>query len=248
MAILGENGRLRLRRETPEVNTVVPADRDAGSNSFQLTTTGILTGDQVTLAAAAGVPYSGTPTSLTAFAYVDQLNRISFYSTFSDAVNGATANRLVTSAHNFVTMTFTAINIGWEYVCDIRSWSLELDAASIDTTPLGTRFGEAIKSVVTGGGTLDYLIERRTSAGFLDPVDLMRLVLLTEVGSRATAQFWVLAGRASSTCADLAPGDIYYEADILLTSTSINTAADTIIAASSQFVSDREVRLKVGTN
>jgi len=248
MAILGENGRLRLRRETPEVNTVVPADRDAGSNSFQLTTTGILTGDQVTLAAAAGVPYSGTPTSLNAYAYVDQLNRISFYSTFADAVNGATANRLVTTAHNFVTMTFTAINIGWEYVCDIRSWSLELDAASIDTTPLGTRFGEAIKSVVTGGGEITYIVERRNTAFVSDPVDLMRLLLLTERGCLATAQFWMIAGRPQELCNQILPGDLYYEADILLTGSTLNVVPTDIVAGATRFVTTGEIRLKVGTN
>jgi hypothetical protein len=230
MAILGENGRLRLRRETPEVNTVVPADRDAASNSFQLTTTGILTGDQVTLAAAAGVPYSGTPTSLTAFAYVDQLNRISFYSTFADAVNGATANRLVTTAHNFVTMTFTAINI------------------SIDTTPLGTRFGEAIKSVVTGGGEITYIVERRNTASVSDPVDLMRLLLLTEKGCLATAQFWMIAGRPRELCDQILPGDLYYEADILLTGSTLNLVPTDIVAGATRFVTTGEIRLKVGTN
>ena len=47
----------------------------------------------------------------------------------------------------------------WTVMCDVKEWSLELDAPSVDTTGVGEKF-EAVKSLVTGGGSADFFIDR----------------------------------------------------------------------------------------
>ena len=294
MAILGRGGRLVLRREAPEPETVTPASRDAATNSYQLGSTAIWSGDQVLLSASGGLPFvvgnnqttnpggqgiwAGVPwayshgysaiSSTTAFwdnapaypwgdpvtsvssrlvyCYVDQLGRARFYLTWADAVNGDPAKALVTGPVDFGTMTLAVQDGQWEQVAFIKNWSLELDAPSVDTTGLGTKFGDAVKSLVTAGGEIGYLVERRGTAGKQDPTILMRLLMLTERGCKATAQFWLIEDRDATPCGNILPGDIYYETDMLVVGSSLNTAADDLIGGAARFVTTGEIRLKLG--
>ena len=43
----------------------------------------------------------------------------------------------------------------WQIVCDLREWSIQLDAPSVDTTSVSEKFGEAVKSFVSGGGSTE---------------------------------------------------------------------------------------------
>ena len=71
----------------------------------------------------------------------------------------------------------------WQIMCAIREWSLELDAPSVDTTSVGEKFGEAVKSLVTGGGSIDFFVDRTCldeEQG--DGLMIMQLLLMTEKG------------------------------------------------------------------
>ena len=48
----------------------------------------------------------------------------------------------------------------WEFICQMRSWSLETNGEAVDTTCLGSKWGENVKSLVTGGGTVDFMVDR----------------------------------------------------------------------------------------
>ena len=143
-------------------------------------------------------------------------------------------------------MTITVQDAQWEQVAFIKSWSLELDAPSVDTTGIGTKFGEAVKSLITAGGEIGYLVERRGVAGHQDPTILLRLLMLTERGCKATAQFWMIEGRDASECHNILPGDIYYETDMLVVGSSINTAADDLVGGAARFVTTGAIKLKLG--
>lgn len=184
--------------------------------------------------------------SLTAYVYVDQLGRARFYTTRAAAVNGDPSGALQIGSTNFVEMTITTLDGDWRYTCDLESWTLELDAPSVDTTAIGVKFGEAVKSLVTGGGEIGYLVDRRAGSGIDDPTSLFRLLLLTERGCKALAQFWMIEDRLSTNCANISPGDLYYETEMLVVGTSINTRAEDLIGGAARFVTTGEIRLKVG--
>jgi len=134
----------------------------------------------------------------------------------------------------------------WRVQCELSQWTLNLSAPEVDTTSIGERFGEAVKSIVSGGGTMDFTVERETYTDNEDPTILMRLLLLTEKGCRTDAQFWMIDNRTAT--GDLLPGDLFYDTEILVTSVAINTRAGDIIAGSMNFVTVGEIALRMGTN
>lgn len=214
----------------------------------------------------------------------------------------------------------------WKLQMCLQSWSLNLNASEIDTTGLGDQFFDGVKSLVQGGGTFDFLIEREArdartteiiaqsqyanarcfvgadenityndadivgTAGSLadygpdyddaslDPgvtaydnanitprseimtwtpqllasvgtSNLLRLLLNTNEQAEADAEFWMIDGdlqdRTSYT-GSLLPGDLYYKAQIMLTSSAVSVRATDIITGSANFVTVREVQLREG--
>ena len=135
----------------------------------------------------------------------------------------------------------------WTIQADLSEWTLNLSAPEVDTTAVGERFGNSVKSIITGGGTMDFLVERRdTGDNERDSTQLMRLLLLTEKGCKADAQFWMAKDRTAVDT--ILPGDLYYETQLLVTSIAINTRAGDVIAGSLNFVTVDEVALRMGTN
>lgn len=129
----------------------------------------------------------------------------------------------------------------------IAEWSIELSADGINTTAVGDKFGQNIKSVVTGGGRFDFDIDRKASDDSYDSTALMQLLLLTEKGAKAKAQFYMIFGREQDPARpELLPGDLFYECDILITNSAINTRAGEIIVGSANFVTTGAIELKQG--
>jgi hypothetical protein len=133
----------------------------------------------------------------------------------------------------------------WIIQGELREWNIELDAENVSTTAVGQKFGESVKSVVSGGGSFDFFIERRTDEDRYDSTALMQLLLLTEKGARAEAEFFMITDRVD-TSRKLAPGDLYYKCDILVTNTAINTRASDAIVGTARFVTTGPIELKMG--
>jgi hypothetical protein len=136
----------------------------------------------------------------------------------------------------------------WSVVCLLREWTLNLDGPSVDTTCIEQKFGEAVKSIVSGGGSIDFMVDRQsTGEGVTDPTSLLQLLLLTEKGAKAEAEFWMIQNRKqNSACTGLLDGDLYYKAEILVTNTAINVRPDDLIAGSAQFVTTGPIALRMG--
>ena len=140
------------------------------------------------------------------------------------------------------------VGANWVIQADLQEWSLNLSAPEVDTTSVGEKFGDAVKSLVNGGGSLDFLVDRRSPEGSDDSTALMRLLILTEKGCKADAEFWMIEDRSGSTYNSLLPGDLYYTAQVLITSLALNLRPDAIIAGSANFVTVGEIGLRMGTN
>ena len=135
----------------------------------------------------------------------------------------------------------------WEVVCGVREWSLNMDAPSVDTTGVSEKFGEAVKSVVNGGGSLEFFIDRECHPeGKTNGIPILELLLMTNQGSQASAEFWILTGSDCDTppnCAGRIDGSLFYEADVLITNTSINVRPTEMVVGAANFVTTGEVRL-----
>jgi hypothetical protein len=247
--------------------------------------------------------------SATYYIYRDRLDRISFYNTRSEALGGASEDRIdikqldfryiIVSAagteeyDNAIAECIAAVGdyrfsdvrdeVTLESICDfpplflqpvagdeeyddaelsprrwingfpwiiqgcIAEWSIELDAAGINTTSVGDKFGENVKSIVSGGGRFDFDIDRKASEDSYDATALMQLLLLTEKGCKAEAQFYMIYGReASESRPELLAGDLFYECDILITNSAVNTRAGEIIVGTANFVTTGAIELRMG--
>lgn len=136
----------------------------------------------------------------------------------------------------------------WTIQADMQNWSLNLNAPEVDTTAVGERYGDAVKSIVNGGGTLDFFIDRRSPEGYSDSTTLLQLLLLLEKGCKTDAEFTVFSDRAQNDTYGIRPGDLYYTAEILITSSAVNVRPDEIIAGSVNFVTVGPVSLKMGAS
>lgn len=136
----------------------------------------------------------------------------------------------------------------WMVQANLLSWSLNLSAPEVDTTSVGEKFGEAVKSIVNGGGTFDFFVDRSDTETSQSSSKLLELLLLTQKGCKAKAEFWMIHRDNSDSACSLTDGDLYYSADILITSSSVNVRPEEIIAGSANFVTVGEIELKMGTN
>lgn len=187
---------------------------------------------------------TGLTTSATLFIARDQLDRVAFYSTKAEALKGGAEGRVSLYNVDFGELTLTANVSDWAVQGMLQEWVLNLTANEVDATAVGEKFGDAVKSIVTGGGSLDFYVDREDVQGKTDATTLMRLLLLTEKGCKAHAEFWMISDRPESGVR--LPGDLYYEAEFLVTSTAINTRATEIIAGSLNFVTVGDIVLQMG--
>jgi hypothetical protein len=75
---------------------------------------------------------------------------------------------------------------------------------------------------------------------------LMQLLMMTEKGCEASAEFWLMTGNApcDSLCGRI-DGGLYYACDILVTDTAVNLRPKDLVAGTASFVSTGEIKLLV---
>ena len=139
----------------------------------------------------------------------------------------------------------------WVFICEVREWSLELDAPGVDTTGVGEKYGESVKSLITGGGSVDFFIDRRCYENETQDngLYLMQLLMMTSRGAKANARFYMI-DKGEDDCTDAAcnglKGMVWYEADILITRNAVNLRPTQLVAGTAQFITTGEIRLLQG--
>jgi hypothetical protein len=136
-------------------------------------------------------------------------------------------------------------NRDWKLQCDLEEWILSIDSSKLDVTAIGETFGENIKSLVRGAGSLQFLAENQDVSNKEPSLSTLRLVLLTQNQCNTKCRFYVYKDRVANSCR--LGGSVYYECDILLTNTRLNTRATDIISGTADFVATSEIKLKVAT-
>ena len=71
----------------------------------------------------------------------------------------------------------------------------------------------------------------------------MKLLLMTEKGCQASAQFWMIDRPGCGSDCGVLRGDLYYEADILVTQSAVNLRPTEMVAGTASFVTTGEIRL-----
>jgi hypothetical protein len=138
----------------------------------------------------------------------------------------------------------------WTAIAMLSRWVLNLSGREADSTGVGERFGEPVKALITGGGSLDFLIDLTHRDGWRDPTFLLQLMLMLEAGSRAHASFRLMPERdvGAAPADHRLPGGLYFDAQILITGYSPNTSSDQIVAGVANFVTIGRIRAISGQN
>jgi len=133
-------------------------------------------------------------------------------------------------------------NRSWRIQCDLTDWALNTDVQTLDITAIGEAFGEKAKSVVSGSGSLNFLVDNRYREGKRNSIEVFRLVMLTKQGSKAVARFNLYKDSNAS------PGQLgqslYKQCDIIFNRSTLNTRAGDLITGSVDFVTTGEVMLR----
>ena len=141
-------------------------------------------------------------------------------------------------------LTDTAADVeqrGWLKECNLTEWVFEMDATQLDQDAIGQAFGESAKGTLRGAGSFNGEIDHSRVAGEQSGLGMLRLMMLSEQGSKARARFQLLGQRSASP--PLVPERVFYETDIMLGKTSVNTSATDVIRMSAQFIATGRIRL-----
>lgn len=130
---------------------------------------------------------------------------------------------------------------GWLVQCDLTEWVFETDATQLDQDAIGQAFGESAKGTLRGAGSFNVEIDHSRVSGEQSGLGMLRLMMLTEQGSKARARFQLLDQRGASL--PLVSERVYYETDIMLGKSSVNTSATDVIRMSAQFIATGRIRL-----
>ena len=138
----------------------------------------------------------------------------------------------------------------WKCVASLTGWVFEMNTAVLDQTAIGERFGEAVKGLLRGAGSVNAFMDNSSRDKTFDSSSLLKLTLMTEEGSKAKARFRISANNSKNKCNDASlqsvSSTLYYLADILFSKSSVNIAATEAITISAEFVSTGTC--KIGTD
>jgi hypothetical protein len=141
-------------------------------------------------------------------------------------------------------LTDTAADVaqrGWLKQCDLTSWVFEMDASTLDEGAISEAFGESAKGIVRGAGSFDGEIDHSYVSGEQSGLGMLRLMMLTQQGSKAQARFQLVEQRSANL--PLVSERVFYETDILLGKTTVNASATDVITMSAQFIATGRIRL-----
>ena len=138
----------------------------------------------------------------------------------------------------------------WAFQGNIQKWNLKLGGNTTDTGAIGERFGDSIKTAVTGSGSFDFLLSFVENSNGAHDIDIiLRMALMIENNAKGKAKFY-LKQRTTPRSATIdgntivfLPGSVFYSANVLLIDTSIDTTADDFIKGSANFATTGPVRL-----
>lgn len=125
-------------------------------------------------------------------------------------------------------------NREWAFLAECREWSLQTDPSVLDSTAIGDDFGDSVKDVVRGSGSFNcYVPVSFSGTKQIDAKGFIRLMLMTETGSKARARFRI----QEESLGGCEPEEtVWIECDILLGPGQISASFDGTVDYSSDFV------------
>ena len=247
---LGNAGNIELTRDSGDeiTGTIRVADVNAKLNmfSFDFSFGAFITGDFVEFRSASTLSFvSGWAYDKGSFFVdVDQLGGLRLYNTYSDAVAGASNNRVALSTPgNDIAVSCTILNPLPRILGQIVRFELSTDREAVDTTGLGDEFRNQYSTLITGSGSIECIFNYVVTGEIEVAVYLHSLLLRQQFGSDFKAKLYILSEGQGVDGNDL----VWYEISGVMTNAAISCAAGDIIGSTFTFVTTGEIKLRVQT-
>ena len=264
---LGNFGRITLQRKSNQgalESVINPSDVNVARKrfSFDFDQGYLITGDQIEITSTNGATlgwvdetgWSGGVKQSNGkwFVNVDELGGIRLYSSFTNAVNGGSANAIALDAiATNIPIQVVIANTQQRILGAITTYELNTQREAVDITALSEQFRSQWSSLMSGSGRISCQWDYKDCCGggqYETAQYLLQLVLRTEVGSEFGAQFYLKTNSYNpSSVAGQADDEIWYEVNGIITASAIQFAPGTIVEMTAEFITTGPVRLKVKT-
>lgn len=198
------------------------------------------------------VSLSGIPSALCILCLTGTASATTVLTTLRSTVTGITSETSLQADATGYT-NYIAANRGstlWAFQGHIEKWNLKLGGNTVDTGAIGEKFGDSIKTAVTGSGSFDFLISFVEGSDGAHDIDIiLRMALMIENNARGKAKFYLKqrteprSVTISGNTIVFLPGSVFYSADVLLIDTSVDATPENFIKGSANFATTGPVRL-----
>lgn len=269
--LLGYQGQVELRRtQVDEKFTGEVKQSDVNTSkdrfSFDFPSGMLITGDQVEIRTtddsllsfiSSDGWYTGSVYKNGVFyVYVDEAGGVRLYKSFDEAVAGEVTGRInLVDPGRTVPISLEVRNNNERILGQVKSFELNTERDSIDTTSLSDEFRRQYSGLISGSGQLTcfFEYERRTcdplttgSADYLEmPLYIHQLLLRTRLGSEFWAKLTLVSNgpKPYGTLADI-DDEIWYEFNARITNVGIAFDPAAPIESTIDFVTTGEIKLR----
>ena len=261
---LGNSGRVRLRRSTPErtfTSTVDPGDVNVTKKrfSFDFPQEMLLTGDRLQIKSTNGADLafidgsgwdggSQLPDGAW-FINVDDLGGISLYDTFANALNGQSSGKITLAAiTTAIPIEVKSVQAEYNILGLVRSFELNNDREVVDVTALSDEFRKNESGLISGSGSVSCEFHYDPDAAGLTvdtdvPSYLHELILRQKLGAEFDAELYIVEqGENAEATNDF----FFFEFKGIVTNAAIGLGTGELTVSNFNFVTTGAITPKLG--
>jgi hypothetical protein len=261
---LGNSGRVRLRRSTPErtfTSTVDPGDVNVSKKrfSFDFPQEMLLTGDRLQIKSTNGVNLafidgsgwdggSQLPDGAW-FINVDDIGGISLYDTFANALNGQSSGKITLAAiTTAIPIEVKSVQAEYNILGLVRSFELNNDREVVDVTALSDEFRKNESGLISGSGSVSCEFHYDPDAAGLTvdtdvPSYLHELILRQKLGAEFDAELYIVEqGENAEATNDF----FFFEFKGIVTNAAIGLGTGELTVSNFNFVTTGPITPKLG--
>ena len=265
---LGDHGSIQIKRKAgdPVIGTVDPADVSVTKRRFGLADNDVqgelITGDQVdiervdggNLELIAGHDYP----DWRGYVFIDQMGGIRLYDRFDKSLAGTIdqALELVTPSTAQQLRILTR-GSRYNYLAKVTEYEFTTERDTVNITQLGNQFKQQYEAgLISGQGRINCFFEYKTGlcdenncgAGVEYSMYLSQLCIRLVQGADFLGRYYIYAPSTDSGISSTEnEQSVWYDADCIVTNSTITVNSDQLIEANIQFVTTGQIKLSVGT-
>jgi hypothetical protein len=180
-----------------------------------------------------------------AYVNVNAVGGIRLYPSFSDAINNERSAEYSLSQFfgEPIAINVTVSDTKFNTLASVTSYELNTDRNALDVTSLSDNFQQQYSSgLLSGGGSVECLFSYENVDIEETPLFLLQVINRISIGSAFKAVFAIASNELLSGFQQ----EVFYEVEAVITRTGVTVSADSLISCSIDFVTNGEIKLRVG--